>query len=89
MVDVTRDTKDLELAKENHAAVELLCLSEELQSIKVEQFTISKDLNKVRDEKSLFLNQLENIKTKLALAESRFSEAKDNETKFLEDAMQD
>lgn len=45
MVDVTRDTKDLELAKENHAAVELLCLSEELQSIKVEQFTISKDLN--------------------------------------------
>lgn len=93
VIDVTRVTMDLELTKESRATcvtrsdAELLCFSEELRSVKAEQFAISKNLDKTRNEKALLLNKLESIETKFALVESELSDEKANQAKLLKMAM--
>lgn len=93
VIDVTRVTMDLELTKESHATcvtrsdAELLCFRDKLRSVKAEQFAISKNLDKTRNEKALLLNKLESIETKFALVESELSDEKANQAKLLKMAM--
>lgn len=62
VADVKWISRDLELAKESHSVYvvktdsKILCL-EELQLVKADQYSISKDLDKARNEKVLLHNQ--------------------------------
>lgn len=64
-------------------------LQKDIQSTKVEQFAIFKDLDQARSDKVLLLNHLENIETKLVFEEPGLSNVKANERKRMEKAMQD
>lgn len=62
-----------------------MCLKEEFQVVRANQYIPSQYLNKTRNEKALFINQVESTKTKLALTESSLFEAKTYEVKLVDE----